>query len=335
MSVTSPAPTVGTAPEVPVSVWPVAQTCHRDQRRGRYLPASLRHPARMLPALAHRAITTWTAPGDLVVDPLAGIGTTLVEAVHAGRDAIGADLEAAWVAAARRNLAHARAHGAAGTGLMLHTDARRAPAGLADFTRAAALMLLSPPYGPAVHGRVDPQPGRTIVRFHDSWTGRRGTRRPPTRAGHLAHPTAHRHLAGALAAVLDAWLPLLAPGGTVVVAARPWRRQGYLVDVPGAVLAAAEMVGLVPIERLVALLCGLRGQGLLARGSFFQLHNVRAARAAGRPDHLIAHEDLWVLRRPDHAAAGRDALRPPTPRPALLAPPDRDELDLLADGRAA
>jgi DNA modification methylase len=47
----------------------------------------------MLPALAAHAIATYSAPGGLVLDPMCGAGTTLVEAVHAARHAIGVDLE--------------------------------------------------------------------------------------------------------------------------------------------------------------------------------------------------------------------------------------------------
>jgi modification methylase len=39
-------------------------------------------PGKMLPANAAAAITRYTAPGDLVADPMCGIGTTLAEAVY-------------------------------------------------------------------------------------------------------------------------------------------------------------------------------------------------------------------------------------------------------------
>jgi DNA modification methylase len=47
----------------------------------------------MLPALGHRAIETYSERGDLVVDPMCGIGTTPVEAVALDRRAIGVELE--------------------------------------------------------------------------------------------------------------------------------------------------------------------------------------------------------------------------------------------------
>ena len=52
----------------------------------------------MAPDLAATLINDYTQPGDLVFDPLAGIGTTLIEAVHAGRNAFGIEYEPGWVA---------------------------------------------------------------------------------------------------------------------------------------------------------------------------------------------------------------------------------------------
>src|SRR5207302_271577 len=71
-------------PAVSVSVWTTAQTSPAAQRKGRYVTESTAHPAKMLPAVAAHAINHYTEPGDLVLDPMCGIGTTLVEAVHAG-----------------------------------------------------------------------------------------------------------------------------------------------------------------------------------------------------------------------------------------------------------
>jgi hypothetical protein len=103
----------------------------------------------------------------------------------------------------------------------------------------------------------------------------------------------------------------------VVVTARPWRQRGELVDLPGAVLAAGANAGLIPAERCVALLAGLRGQRLIPRPSFFQLDNVRKARARGEPWHLIVHEDVLVFRSPVLLAA---SARPRQSQPRRAAP---------------
>jgi DNA methylase len=51
-----------------------------------------RYPARFSPALVRAAIEAFTKPGDLVLDPFVGGGTTLVEALATGRHGIGADI---------------------------------------------------------------------------------------------------------------------------------------------------------------------------------------------------------------------------------------------------
>ena len=53
-----------------------------------------KYPARFSPAFVRAAIEAFTKPGDLCLDPHVGGGTTLVEALVAGRDAIGVDISA-------------------------------------------------------------------------------------------------------------------------------------------------------------------------------------------------------------------------------------------------
>lgn len=51
-----------------------------------------KYPARFSPSFARAAIEIFTRPGDLVLDNHVGGGTTLVEALALGRDAIGVDI---------------------------------------------------------------------------------------------------------------------------------------------------------------------------------------------------------------------------------------------------
>lgn len=279
---------------IPVSVWLTGQQVARVQRHGRYLPDSVRHPGKMLPAIARHAIETYTNPGEVVFDPMAGIGTTLIEAVYAGRQVVGTEYEPQWAHLASANLRHATAHGAPGTGAVWHADARHLPDELLQrYAGKVSLLLTSPPYGPSNHGQV-------------TTAGRLGHTGPVAKRDHrysrdrrnLAHrPTAE--LLGGFEAILRAALPLLAPGATVAVTARPWRRGGELVDLPTAVFEAGRAAGLTPVERCVALLARHDpgdghedGERLVAHGSFFQLKNIRDARAADIPQSLIVHEDV-------------------------------------------
>ena len=295
------------APELRLSVWPTAQRDARAQRRGRYLPESTAHPAKMLPAIAATAIGRYTKPGDLVADPMCGIGTTLVEAVHLGRDGFGIEYEDRWASLAAANVAHARRQGAAGSAEVIRGDARLLPGLLPPGTAGrAALVVTSPPYGPSVHGQVKAERRRGAEG---------GVRKYDNRYGHdpanLAHQGLDELLAG-FTAILSGCAVLLRPGGLAVVTARPWRQHGELVDLPAAVIAAGARAGLVPVARCVALLAGLRSGRLIARPSFFQLDNLRRARAKGEPWHLIVHEDVLIFRNPFFPGSSRE-LRGPQP----------------------
>jgi DNA modification methylase len=79
----------------------------------------------MLPAIARHAIIAYTRPGELVLDPMCGIGTSLVEAAHLGRDATGVEIEQRWCELAQANIGLATAQGATGRANVLCGDATR------------------------------------------------------------------------------------------------------------------------------------------------------------------------------------------------------------------
>jgi modification methylase len=269
---------------LPLSVWPTAQQPAAAQRAGRYLPASTAHPAKMLPAIARHSITAYSHPGDLILDPMCGIGTTLVEAIHLGRDAIGVELEPRWAELARANTAYARTHGATSTAQVITGDARRLPS-LLDLALLGqvALVLTSPPYGSSIHGQVSARPGRGVAKYHNTYS------QDPTNLGRVNQTT----LLDALREILAGCETLLRPGGLLVLTARPYRHHQRLVDLPGQLTHIAEQAGLVLYERNAALLVGLRGDRLVPRPSFFQLDRVRKTRARGLPLRIIAHETCW------------------------------------------
>jgi hypothetical protein len=282
----------------------------------------------MLPEVAATAIAAYTRPDDLVLDPMCGIGTTLVEAAHLGRTAVGIELESRWATLARANLDHTVEHDAPGSGAVITGDARHADTLVTDPRLAGrvALLLTSPPYGNSTHGQVrstrdSGQPG---VRKSDFTYG--------NSPGNLARG-GHQGLLTGFTDILASCLPLLRPGAIVAITTRPFRRGGHLVDFPGQIWAAAQDAGLEPVQRLVALLCGIKDDHLVTRASFFAAHETRKARAAGLPLHVTAHEDVLVLRKPLKSSGSPElkysghAFGPPALQGPALSQ-ERDEGDL-------
>ncbi len=131
--------------------------------------------------------------------------------------------------------------------------------------------------------------------------------------GNLANIGHHRLLAG-FRRILAALTEVIRPGGHVAITVRPWREHAELIDLPSQIIDCAIRAGLVPVERCVALLGRVAEDGFVARGSFFQRDFIRKQREAGLPLHLIAHEDVIVLRSIGPGVSGQLAAGPITRR---------------------
>lgn len=272
-------------------VWLTAQRSPRAQREGLFVPESIAHPARMGPDLAAHIIARYTRPGDWVLDPMCGIGTTVVQAVRTGRQAIGVEYEPRWVRIGRANLALARADGHHSSAHLVQGDARKLRTVLPpELVRRVAMVLTSPPYGRGVHGHLTSGGGSEPI-------GKRHHRYAPTPRdrANLAYSTAGG-LAAGMTAILTEAAAVLRPGGVVVMVVRPWRDRGSLVDLPEQMITCARDAGLDIVDRAAALHGRIDEHSgeLVARQSFFQSLNVSRARAAGEPTHLIAHEDVLI-----------------------------------------
>lgn len=116
-------------------------------------PAGCTDNVHFTEALAESVIEDATEPGDVVLDPFAGYGTTLAVAERLGRKAVGVELLAEHV-----ELVRART-----SALVVHGDARR----LADLVSGPVdLVLTSPPYMTAVHHPENPLTGYTTDDGH-------------------------------------------------------------------------------------------------------------------------------------------------------------------------
>lgn len=102
-----------------ISIWPTGTQALDAQLTDRgYHPDTHTNPPPMTPAIAEYAITAFTRRGDIVLDPDCGTGTTIVEALRAGRHAIGLSTHRRWHVA-RANVTAVKARGAPGDGMVL------------------------------------------------------------------------------------------------------------------------------------------------------------------------------------------------------------------------
>jgi modification methylase len=285
---TRPAAILDAAEPVPLAVWACAQTTGYLQRAGRYLPESTAHPGKMLPELARRITTEYAPPGGLVVDPMCGIGTTLVEAAIQGRRSVGVELEARWADLARKNLALALPADRAGLGEVRTGDARHLPELLADLAGTVDLVATSPPYA-CTPGMIDKRAWLAGERLCD-----RDTENYSADRANLGHARGAAYLAE-MATVYAGCFQVLRPGGLLVTVTRNLRRQGRVFDLAGATVRLAEQAGYQYLQHVIALLAAVRDSGLHARPSFWQLTQTRRARERGEPASLLAHEDVLVF----------------------------------------
>jgi DNA modification methylase len=105
------------------------------------------HGATFPEKLAARLITLYTKPGDLVLDPFVGTGTTLEACVSTDRNGTGIELNARFCEAARRELP------SAGNVSLVNGDCRN----LLEYVAkdSVQLMITSPPYANFIQKSVD------------------------------------------------------------------------------------------------------------------------------------------------------------------------------------
>lgn len=110
--------------------------CNPPPRR----KTELRHPAKFPESVAQSSIEFFTAPGEMVLDPFGGIGSSVAAAATAGRTGYGIEISPEFhtLAAGRSDL---------GAGQMLLGDAREAPLLLQGVgVERVHYVITSPPY---------------------------------------------------------------------------------------------------------------------------------------------------------------------------------------------
>ena len=282
-----PSPSGTRTPEpLALAVWPVAQVAPQSQRAGECHPDTFHHPGKMLPELARRIVETYSQPGDLVLDPMCGTGTTLIAAAGSGRRAVGMEIEERWAGVAHANLTHALGARAASAVRIEVGDCREAVSLLPDLARKVDLVATSPPYG-CDAGVIAPYYERSRRKLTCATDGLNysGDR---ANLGH-ARGAAYR---SEMAKVYAACFELLRPGGLLVSVTKNTRRKGRCYDLLGETVSICEGVGFTYLQHVIAVHAAVRDGQLCSRPSYWQISAIRRAHARGEAAHLVVHEDV-------------------------------------------
>jgi 16S rRNA G966 N2-methylase RsmD len=238
------------------TLWPLGQDSDTATRAGRYLPETNRHPQRTRAALAAHIVARYSRIGQTVFDGFAGSGTTLVEAVYAGRHAVGVESDPRWFDLAVCNAAFACEHGAAGTALITWADTRRLAPIPRRIRHRVDLVLVTPP----AHFK-------------------------PTTVGKANDETLVADFERDMRVAISSWIPLLHPGSTVVFTSRLQPATDYLLDLAVPIAAAAHRYGLQLVDWAAALPVSVREA--ISRGPTRVTGHKPAGPAAVHDDVLV------------------------------------------------
>ncbi|MEM2493312.1 MAG: DNA methyltransferase [Nitrososphaerota archaeon] len=252
-------------------------------------PEAPTHPARANVYLLERLVLMLSSEGDLVLDPMAGTGSTGVVAAMMGRDAVVMDVETRYLQFMQHAARRVEALGLSWTGeiLTILGDARRAHELLPEMglPRPDAI-ITSPPYPGVRLTAGDPirrlerllraghDPRRYLSRFRAAVRGDY-----PMSRGNIARLRGESYWE-AMRQVYASARELIRPGGSIAVIVRARVRGGVVEDVPELTRLALVDTGWRPV------LC-LRVP--LSSPSIW--HHIRRSRIPGYPavdaEHVI------------------------------------------------
>jgi len=128
--------------------WKLPTVAPQKARETIYSKNSMKHPAKMNPIWAQAMIQKYSEPGDTILDPMGGIGTTGIEASRLGRNAIIIDFEKRWINQAMKNVELLKKSGQKIGDIEFHQgDARDI-----KIRKKVDVIMFSPPYGHAAMG---------------------------------------------------------------------------------------------------------------------------------------------------------------------------------------
>lgn len=194
------------------------------------------HPATYPIALARRVIELLSHRGELVLDPFVGSGTTLVAAQDCGRNAVGFDLQPAYVELSKSRIATLPGLDATRQ-VAICDDARSIPRYVEP--ESVALIVTSPPYANLLNRRRRNKSRRGDFRKNAQYLQVEQYSQDPRDLGTLSLEA----YADEMSAIFAGLLPLLRPRAHCVVNVPDMWWEDRRVAIHIAVVEALERVG--------------------------------------------------------------------------------------------
>jgi modification methylase len=252
------------------------------------------HPAKMKPTLAKAILQVYGE--SPVLDPMAGIGTTLVEAMLLGMDAVGIEYEKKFADEANMNIEHVRksfCEVRLGNTVCLHGDARKLdcishPSSLFNF------ILFSPPYGEQ-HGKggsIFNADGTVTEKFRSKFASSKIRRKgfldtsSPNNIDNVRHGPAY--LCEMLKVYSECYR-VLASGKLMAVVVRDIRRNSLTVPVAADTIGLCRQAGFELFDIIIS---------KTYLPSFWMLNRATKDQASGIMHPLRNHEYVLVFRKP-------------------------------------
>ena len=122
-----------------------------------YTEESIRHPAKMELNMCREIIKRYSKSGDLILDPMAGIGSTIIEGMILNRNVIGIEYEEKFVDMAKNNIEKTskslKFMKNLGKGQVIKGDSRE----LSKLVKSVDKIFFSPPFADQISKGTDPE----------------------------------------------------------------------------------------------------------------------------------------------------------------------------------
>lgn len=282
--------------EILVSVWDFGAIRPQAERE-HYVCSD--HPAKMRPSLAKAILQIYGE--SPVFDPMAGIGTTLVEAMLRGTDSIGVEFERKFVDQANKNIEHVKSVNTSnhlGRAVCIQGDARDLSHLSDDFNKENVggkkdsglfgSVIFSPPFGEANKGSGIAKKGYEGKYGRDEELKDRCDRalsQDESNISNLCHSGTYLE---EMFKVYGECYRVLKPGKFMVVVVRDIRRRGLTIPLGADTIKLCQTAGFKVFDVII---------NKIRSPSFWQLNRAKKDQERGINHPLRTHEYVLVFKK--------------------------------------